>query len=376
MKTILLIVPALGIGGQERIAVNTASCLKDGYDVKIIVFEKKTMEYEYPCEVFNINQSPKRGFFAKIINQFMRILKVASFRNKTKADVVISFGNSANITNAFSGLISRGQTISAVHGYAEVKRSASMRAIIHLSNKVICIAQAMQEGLLSIFPKAKNTIVIENGYDVSDIVRKSLEPIETEYPNLAIVSMGRMEHVKGFDRLIKAFALAKKTRADLNLVLLGKGSLHDELVALSKQEGVSESVHFWGCHSNPYKYLKKSFLYVMSSRNEGFPNSLIEALACELPVVSIDCQSGPREILSERYTSTRTVGIIEEKYGILVEESDSEEKNITRMADAILMLVNDEEKMKQYTNCAWERANHFNGEVYKNKVVSLIEEIK
>ena len=374
MKNVILLVPALGIGGQERIAINTGLSLKDCYNVKFVVYEKKEVEYAPPCTVINIDLPAKNGgLIAKIFNQIKRILKVAKIRKKEKADIIISFGNSANLTNVFSGIISRGKTISAVHGFAEVKKGFAMKSIIRFSDKVICIAKAMQEALLNLFPKANNTVVIENGYDIDEIVRKSV--VECEFENLApaVVSMGRMETVKGFDRLVKAFAIVKKTQTDLKLILLGKGILREELGDLAALEGVSDSVHFLGCHDNPFKFLKNSILYVMSSRNEGFPNALIEALACELPIVSIDCQSGPREILSEHYSSDRVRGIIKEKFGMLVEESVSEEKNIQGIADAILMLINDQAKMSEYRSRGIERAYQFSNDVYREKIISLIE---
>ena len=142
-----------------------------------------------------------------------------------------------------------------------------------------------------------------------------------------------------------------------------------------QREGVNDSVHFLGCHSNPFKFLKMAQIFVMSSRNEGFPNALIEALACELPIISMDCQSGPREILSENYSSQRVVGIVKEKYGVLVEESANEERNIQQVADAILSLVNDEAKMSEYRARGVERARQFSNEVYRDKMIALIEGI-
>ena len=92
-----------------------------------------------------------------------------------------------------------------------------------------------------------------------------------------------------------------------------------------------------------------------------------------MPIISIDCQSGPREILSEKYSSERTVGIVEEKYGVLIEEFDSEEKNIQGIANAILLLINDKAKMSEYSARGIERAYQFSNEVCREKIISLIE---
>ncbi|MBE6596318.1 MAG: glycosyltransferase [Ruminococcaceae bacterium] len=374
MKTVLLLVPSLGIGGQEKIAINTVRCLEEKYNVKMIIFQKKKVEYEYPCEVINLEIPTRNGVFKKILNQCRRISGIIKIRKKNRAYAVISFGKTANITNVISGIFSPGKSISAVHGFAEVKKDLIMRIIMRLSNRVICISKSMQEKLLSLFPTSKNTIVIENGYDVNNICENLKETVEVNVLHPLIVSMGRLEEVKGFDRLIKAFAIAHKERTDINLMIIGQGSLFEKLQDLSISEGVQDSVHFMGYQSNPHKFLKQSDIYVLSSRNEGFPNALIEALCCELPIIALDCQSGPREILSEHYTSSRTVGIVEEKYGVLVEESSSEDLIIHYLAQAILSLLNDTEKMQIYRNLSIGRANQFNNDVYKEKIISLIEE--
>ena len=375
MKNILILVPGLGIGGQEKIAINTSMCLKHKYNVKIVIFWKSTVEYDYPCEVINLDLPAKDGIFGKTVNQIRRIFKMAYIRRQTKADLVISLGTSANLTNVFSSFFSRGKCISSIHGFAEVKKSILMDCILRFSDKVICIAKAMREGLLSLYPKAKNVCVIENGYDVETIIHQSREMVPVPFSSPAIISMGRLEHVKGFDRLIKAFAIVKREHKNLQLVLLGKGSLHDELLDIAKKECVEDSVRFLGYQVNPYAFLRNAQLYVLSSRNEGFPNCLIEALCSELPIVSMDCLSGPREILSEEYTSTRTVGVQEEKYGVLVEESVSEEQIIANLSQAIIHTLNDRELMHSLRVRAIIHARQFGNEAYKEKIISLIEEV-
>ena len=152
-KKILLIVPSLEIGGQERIAVNTAEGLRAFCDVEMAVFQERNTEcYEAPCNVINLNIPSKNSAIWKVLNQLKRGLKLCLLRNSKKYDYVISFGSTANMSNALSGVFGKGKTVCAIHGFAEVRKSIVLSTIIRLSDRVICIAKAMQAGLLKVYP--------------------------------------------------------------------------------------------------------------------------------------------------------------------------------------------------------------------------------
>ena len=216
MKKILLVVQSLGIGGQEKIALNTYECLRDKYDVSFVVFHNAKVEYEHTFDVINLNVPPSKHKITKIVNQVRRILKLTTLRRKMKIDVSISFGMTANISNSLSRLFSHGKTVTSIHSFGSLKQKSILRLIAKHSDKMICIAREMQEEVLRILPKAKNTIVIENGYDVESIISKSEEHIEQELPPRSVIAMGRLAPVKAFERLIKAFAVAKKSCNDIN----------------------------------------------------------------------------------------------------------------------------------------------------------------
>lgn len=373
MKKILLIVQSLGIGGQERIAINTYESIREKYDVSFVVFQNAKVQYEHSFDVINLNIPASQNKIKKVINQIRRGIRLIKLRRKLKTDVAISFGTTANISNSLSGIFSRGKTVSAIHSFGSLKQKSMIKFILKHSDKVICIAKDMQQEVLREFPKASNTVVVENGYDVDKIVAESQEPLEQLQFKNTVVTMGRLAPVKAFDRLIKAFSVAKKSCPELNLVILGKGELLDTLQDVAKDEMVADSVHFLGYQKNPYAYLKHADLFVLSSLSEGFPNALIEALSCELPIVSLDCRSGPREILSEVYGNGRIKGIIEEKYGVLVEYSNIEAENVELLAQAIVRVMKNQDLRNKYIANAMERARQFSLEVYKEKLINLID---
>ena len=101
-KLALIIVPSLGGGGQERMAINTYNALKDWYDVKIVIFDSKTNEYKQDTDVLNINVPSGKGILMRVINQIKRSHTLLKLKKNLKPSVSYSIGNTANITNALS----------------------------------------------------------------------------------------------------------------------------------------------------------------------------------------------------------------------------------------------------------------------------------
>ncbi len=134
-----------------------------------------------------------------------------------------------------------------------------------------------------------------------DLDRRLREPVE--HPWLreeagcpVLLAVGRLRRVKDFPNLLNAFA-GLLARRPAKLIVLGQGSLHRRLLSLARELGVAEHVDFPGFVENPYAFMARASLFVLSSRNEGLPTVLIEAMACGCPVVSTDCPFGPNEIL-------------------------------------------------------------------------------
>lgn len=117
--------------------------------------------------------------------------------------------------------------------------------------------------------------------------------------NPVIVGMGRLEPQKGFDLLLQAFAPLKDKYPEWNLIVLGEGALRRDLEVMARGLGLTGRVTFAGRIKNPDVILRQGDIFVLSSRYEGFPNALTEAMAVGLPVISFDCRSGPREIIED-----------------------------------------------------------------------------
>jgi len=111
-----------------------------------------------------------------------------------------------------------------------------------------------------------------------------------------VLSAGRLSPPKDFVTLLKAFSLLRRDR-HLHLVILGEGRDRPALEALVRQYGLQEVVSMPGFVGNPFAYMRRASVFVLSSASEGLPGVLVQAMACGCPVVSSDCPSGPREVL-------------------------------------------------------------------------------
>jgi len=192
------------------------------------------------------------------------------------------------------------------------------------ANFWIAVSRSILEDALSFieYPSAR-TRVIYNPIPVEEIREKSRQ--EPSHPWLrekrwpVILGAGRLSPQKDFSTLLRAFALARKKQKDLRLVILGEGKERPKLLKLAKKLKVADSFSLPGFTPNPWSFMARADLFVLSSRFEGLPGVLLEAMALGCPVVSTDCWGGCAEILEGG------------RYGPLVPVGDFE-----RLAEAIL----------------------------------------
>jgi glycosyltransferase involved in cell wall biosynthesis len=141
-----------------------------------------------------------------------------------------------------------------------------------------------------------------------------------------LVAVGRLDHQKGFDLLLQAFAKIRHRHSGLRLTIFGEGSERASLEALSARLGIDDAVSLPGLTARPGAWIEAGDIMVLSSRYEGFPNVVAEATVSGLPVVSFDCPYGPRELIADG------------ENGLLVPEG-----NVDALAEAISRLANDPE---------------------------------
>jgi glycosyltransferase involved in cell wall biosynthesis len=184
------------------------------------------------------------------------------------------------------------------------------------ADNIVPVSQGIADDLTKMSRRPlKNMSVIYNPVVTPELLAKAKEPIDHPWFALGeppvILGIGRLHQQKDFPTLIRAFALVRQKRS-ARLMLLGEGPDRDKLEALIKKLDLTNDIALPGFVHNPYAFMSKASVFVLSSLYEGLPTVLIEAIALGTKVISTDCPSGPAEILdSGRYGSLVPVGDIQ-----------------------------------------------------------------
>ena len=379
MKNLLLIVPTLQLGGQERVCAKTAELLKDDYEVSIIVFDSTGAVYHPDCEIIDLNIPAKSGKWNKVRNALRRALAVKKNRRERKADFVYSFGTTANLVNVLSR--GSGKTLIGLRGYASVDVNSYLnRYAFRRCDTIVGCAEETCNPIRQWKPTyAEKTKCLYNPLDVAFVEKSGQDPVaDYTFSPHTIVSHGRLDEVKNWPRLIKAFSIVKKDIPDAQLLIIGEGEQRKRLEDLIAAYDLNDSVTLPGFRQNPFAYLAKSSLYVLPSYSEGFPNSLVEGMVF-LPTISVDCKSGPREILSNAPIDTVAQGVEYANYGILVQPASNRAfhaeltKDDELLAQAMLAVLTNEELVAKMKNAAHERAQEFSCERYRQRLINNLE---
>jgi glycosyltransferase involved in cell wall biosynthesis len=178
---------------------------------------------------------------------------------------------------------------------------AGVRFAYPLADAVTAVSKGVANDVLQFARvKPQNVQVIYNPAFGDDLIVRSQEPLDHpwfgEGRPPVVLAVGRLHHQKGFDILLDAFS-AVLAETPCRLIVLGEGEQRETLERQAQQLGIAAYVQFPGFVKNPYAYMSRAALFVLSSRWEGLPGALIEAMACGCAVVATDCPSGPAEII-------------------------------------------------------------------------------
>lgn len=305
MARIALFLPTLGGGGAERVMLNLARGFCDlGDSTDLVVGRARGELREHvPTGVNLIDLDvPRIAWSLPGLVRYLRQARPDAFLSTMVHSNIVSVAALALARTKTRGFVREATTLSKEWARAKSLSArasfALVRAAYPLSDGIIAPSQGAARDLRRFLPEV--TIdVIANPVITPDLRSLADEPVE--HPFFAqgrpvFLAVGRLNQAKDYPTLLRALA---RTRQDVDacLVILGDGELRRELGGLIDELGLREHVSLPGFAQNPFAYMRRCSAYVLSSRWEGLPNVLIQALSCGCPIVATDCESGPREIL-------------------------------------------------------------------------------
>ncbi|MFK5949807.1 MAG: glycosyltransferase family 4 protein [Methylococcales bacterium] len=346
---ISLVIPSLGCGGAERVLTTMANYWSNhGNEVSLITIDSIENDfYELDYRVKRIGLDlviSANSLCSAIYNNITRISFLRRELKELKPDFVISFIDHMNVMTLLSTV---GIDIKVVvseridpreHHIGRIK--GLLRNYVYpLTNALVIQTDSLKEWAHEIVSE-KCVYVIPNPLPQIEKVSNDDSMIAIDTP--FIIGMGRLVSQKGFDILIQAFSRCLQNNTNWTLLILGEGSDRDKLEKLSNDLGVGSRVLMPGRVQNQISILKQASIFVLSSRYEGFPNALLEAMCCGLPVISFDCPTGPADI------------IINNENGKLVPSGD-----IDMLVSVMSDLMNDDNERKRLSKQAAMISNEY-----------------
>lgn len=303
-KNVVFLIQALHGGGAERVFLNVCRYLdKSKFKVTLCLLKK---EGDY---IDLIPDNP--GFHIHNLNVARvrySVIPILNYLWKTKPHILIStLGHLNALLGAIAFALPKG--IKVVGRESNIVSKSNHKKIILLLykvfyknfDKIIVQSTDMEADLKHVVKNLKKDqiVKINNPVDVERIATAgiSAEKVLPKY-KINLLSAGRLTYQKGYDILLKSFSKFEN-KEKYHLTILGKGVLKAELEQLAHELGVDKQVTFAGFQSNPYPYMTQASIFISSSRFEGFPNAVLEALACDTPVLANDYKGGIHEIIED-----------------------------------------------------------------------------
>lgn len=396
MKSKLCLVTSnLAGGGAQRVVSRLSAALAENYEIYLILHDGQRIDYPYGGQIIDLKTPVVKSAAGKLVNFLRRLVRLRRVKAELKPAAVISFMESSNFINLCSGR--QGKTVLSVRNYKSQQGRSLLGRFFHLVMKVlyrrgdliVVPAEGLKADLVDSFKlDAVKIKVIHNPYDLEIIAEKAAEQLPGQFAEVfkepVLLTAGSLVRQKGQGHLVRAFSEIRKSRPGLKLIILGEGPLRPYLEELIAGYGLEEDVFLPGFQANPFQFMAGSAIFVLTSVFEGFPNVLVEAMACGLPVVASDCPSGPREILAPGSDFSLQAEQVEyAPYGVLSPAGSGQLYSARKplstaekmLGQAVLALLDDQELCESYRLKSKERAGDFSSGNIVREWVKVLEQV-
>ena len=305
------IIPNLDYGGAEKVCATYVNELsKLGHSCRIFLSEDSIQFPLNPSvSIRVINSTTKKRGLGKLLFLFRFYSALANEIQSFSPDILVSSLPLANLQTLialkFMPAQKRPYCIIRQEGKFRGPTGFLTKRLYPTADIIIAVSKGLRNHILNKLCLSPHKVVtIYNPFNLNEVETQSLK--EVDHPWFAskipvIINVARLVKEKNLRLLIRAFKKVTMEKP-AHLVLIGEGPLKPELENLVTRLGLSHSVCFLGFVKNPYRYISKSKVFVLSSRSEGLPSVLIEAMCCETLVVSTNCEFGPKEIIKDEHS--------------------------------------------------------------------------
>ncbi|MFW2524748.1 glycosyltransferase [Aliarcobacter butzleri] len=370
-KLISLFIPSFETGGVENNVILYSSILtENGYKVDVVYTRANDKKLQLISdEVNRVKIKPILNIpfvHPRVIDSLNIVVEYYKYLKKNKENIlVISFQNSivSILLCRLLGIkviarVANHPNIINVDGTLMTKISNFLKNYIYRYATLVITNSQITSKQIAMNTKAKTKTIYNPSFS-NKIVEMSNEPIDDEkFSNIKtkkVIAVGRLVNQKNFELLIRAFKIVLES-VDAHLIIIGEGEKRDEIIRLIEELNLANKVYLAGFQSNPYKYVKNSDLFVLSSLYEGLPNSLIEAIAVDTPVIATNCLSGPSEIL------------LDGEGGDLIEVG-----NVEQLSKSIIKNLTDREYSKAKQKIAYDHLYRFSYDNVKKDILELVK---